>query len=60
MSSTSGNMFDVNTYKNYITIGADELQIQMCNLCLYDKNLNVDEIAHIYNTSKNVDPPTKK
>lgn len=60
MSSSSGNMFDANTYKNHMTIGADELQIKMCNLCVYDKNLNIDEIMHVYDKSKNVDPPTKK
>lgn len=60
MSSSSGNMFDANTYKNHMTIGEDEIQIKMCNLCLYDKNLNVDEIMHVYDKSKNVDPPTKK
>ena len=59
MSSSSGNMIDASTYKNYIKIGTDELQIKMCNLCFYNKNLAIDEITHVYNSFKNINPPFK-
>ena len=61
MSSNPGNMIDSSTYKNMITIGNDNenSQMKMCNLCFYNKNLNIDEISQVYNSYKNLSPPLR-
>ena len=61
MSSNPGNMIDASTYKNIITIGNDNenSQMKMCNLCFYNKNLNIDEISQVYNNFKNLSPPLR-
>lgn len=61
MGSNPGNMIDASTYKNLITIGNDneDSQMKICNLCFYNKNLNLDEIVHVYNSCKNLNPPLR-
>jgi len=57
VNSSEGNMFS--EYKNEITIGDnnENIQIKICNLCFYDTNLKMDGILHVYNSSKNSNPP---
>jgi NADH:ubiquinone oxidoreductase subunit 6 (subunit J) len=61
MSSNPGNMIDASTYKNLITIGNDNenSDMKICNLCFYNKNLNIDEIFQVYDSCKNLNPPLR-
>ena len=61
MKSDPGNMIDASTYKNLITIGDNNENIQMkiCNLCFYNKNLDLDEIIQVYDSYKNLNPPLR-
>jgi hypothetical protein len=57
VSSTDGNM--ITDYKSNINVGNDNENtlMKICNLCFYTENLSLDSIVHIYNSSKDVDPP---
>lgn len=61
MNSNPGNMIDASTYKNIITVGNDNenSQMKMCNLCFYNKNLNIDEITEVFDSCKNLNPPLR-
>jgi hypothetical protein len=61
ITSNSGNMIDSDNYKNFITLGNDieDIPIKICNVCFYDKNLNIDEISQVYDGYKNLNPPVK-